>query len=125
MASERIQRRIESLLDEADQAIAIEDWTTVASRARAVLRLDSENSDALAYLAAAEADTHSSQPAQASPASTPVSAPVTEQPTSFANGRYQVKRFLGEGGKKKVYLAHDGILDRDVALAVIPSGCDR
>ena len=100
MASERIQRRIDSLLDEADQAIANEDWTTVASRARAVLRLDSENSDALSYLAAAEQDAGSSQPAQASPASRPVSAPVAGQPTSFANGRYQVKQILGEGGKK-------------------------
>ena len=40
-------------------------------------------------------------------------------PTSFANGRYQVKKFLGEGGKKKVYLAHDTVLDRDVAFALI------
>lgn len=54
MASERIQRRIDSLLDEADQAIANEDWTTGASRARAVLRVYSETSGALAYLAAAE-----------------------------------------------------------------------
>ncbi|MCI0896306.1 MAG: hypothetical protein J4N84_15530 [Chloroflexi bacterium] len=67
MASERIQRRIDSLLDEADQAIANEDWTTGASRARAVLWLDSETSDALAHLAAAERDTGSSQPAQVSP----------------------------------------------------------
>ncbi len=29
---------------------------------------------------------------------------VFDQPTSFNNGRYEVKRFLGEGGKKKVYL---------------------
>ncbi len=42
-----------------------------------------------------------------------------EQPISFANGRYQVKKFLGEGGKKRVYQAHDSVLDRDVALAVI------
>jgi serine/threonine protein kinase len=41
------------------------------------------------------------------------------QPTSFASGRYQVKKFLGEGGKKKVYLAHDTTLDRDVAFALI------
>ncbi len=41
------------------------------------------------------------------------------QPTSFANGRYQVRRFLGEGGKKRVYLAHDATLDRDVAFALI------
>ena len=46
------------------------------------------------------------------------SAPA-DQPTSFADGRYQVKEFLGEGGKKLVYLAHDGTLDRDVAFALI------
>jgi ribosomal protein L40E len=45
--------------------------------------------------------------------------PSTPQPTSFAGGRYQVKKFLGEGGKKKVYLAHDTVLDRDVAFALI------
>jgi len=44
------------------------------------------------------------------------SSPV---PTSFAGGRYQVKKFLGEGGKKKVYLAHDTLLDRDVAFALL------
>ena len=43
----------------------------------------------------------------------------TPEPTSFAGGRYQVKKFLGEGGKKKVYLAHDTVLDRDVAFALI------
>jgi serine/threonine protein kinase len=45
--------------------------------------------------------------------------PSTVEPTSFAVGRYQVKKFLGEGGKKKVYLAHDTLLDRDVAFALI------
>ena len=44
-----------------------------------------------------------------------------DQPTSFADGRYQVKRFLGEGGKKRVFLAHDGLLDRDIAFALIKS----
>ena len=47
---------------------------------------------------------------------TPSPSPM---PTSFANGRYQVKKFLGEGGKKKVYLVHDKVLDRDVAFALI------
>jgi eukaryotic-like serine/threonine-protein kinase len=46
------------------------------------------------------------------------SAP-SPQPTSFAGGRYQVKKFLGEGGKKKVFLAHDTTLDRDIAFALI------
>jgi serine/threonine protein kinase/tetratricopeptide (TPR) repeat protein len=46
-------------------------------------------------------------------------APPSLEPTSFANGRYQVKKFLGEGGKKKVYLVHDTSLDRDVAFALI------
>jgi len=41
------------------------------------------------------------------------------EPTSFAGGRYQVRKFLGEGGKKKVYLTHDTLLDRDVAFALI------
>ena len=30
-----------------------------------------------------------------------------------------MKKFLGEGGKKKVYLSHDNTLDRDVAFALI------
>jgi len=49
----------------------------------------------------------------------PETAPPSPMPSSFANGRYQVKKFLGEGGKKKVYLAHDTLLDRDVAFALI------
>jgi len=50
---------------------------------------------------------------------TQTAAPSSTQPTSFVNGRYQVKRFLGEGGKKKVYLSDDTVLDRDVAFATI------
>ncbi len=115
MASERTQRQIDRLLDQAEEAITIEDWHTVASRARAVLALAPENSDGLNYLAAADrALTTSGSIAQGQP-----DPPRTEQPSSFANGRYEVKRFLGEGGKKKVYLAQDTLLDREVAFALI------
>ena len=47
------------------------------------------------------------------------STAAASQPSSFANGRYQVKQFLGEGGKKRVYLARDTLLDREVAFALI------
>jgi len=116
MASERVQRQIDRLLDEAEAAITISDWAVVGDRARNVLRLDPGNSDALSYLAAAERDIEN---AQLEPANLPPESFKTAQPTSFSNGRYQVQRFLGEGGKKKVYLAHDTTLDRDVAFALI------
>jgi len=119
MASERIQRRIDILLDEADQAIAESNWSVVRDRAQNVLALDPDNGDAATFLAAADrALANGGQPPAST--STPTSnKPTADQPTSFANGRYQVKRFLGEGGKKKVYLAHDTTLDREVAFALI------
>ena len=46
-------------------------------------------------------------------------------PTSLAAGRYEVSRFLGEGAKKRVYLARDTRLNREVAIADIkPEGLD-
>ena len=119
MASERVQRRIDILLDEADQAIAQSDWSVVRDHAQNVLALDPDNGDAATFLVAADRALASSGQLPAS-TSTPTSKePTADQPTSFANGRYQVKRFLGEGGKKKIYLAQDTTLDREVAFALI------
>src|SRR3712207_1916802 len=38
---------------------------------------------------------------------------------AFVDGRYVVERLLGGGGMAQVYLTHDGVLDRHVALKVL------
>ena len=123
MASDRRTRRIERLLDEAEEAVSSLDWETVRDRAQAVLAFVPDNSDALDLLTGAARALGSSAlpPSTAPPTSSPqpTTASTSDQPTSFANGRYQVKQLLGEGGKKKVYLAHDTLLDGDVAFALI------
>jgi tetratricopeptide (TPR) repeat protein len=132
MTSDRVQRRIDALLDEADVAVAGRNWEAVRSAAQAALAFDKTNSDARAYLEAAESALTSnaadaaiiqSTPAVRGTAAQPSQAKSETQrepaPASFANGRYNVKKFLGEGGKKRVYLAHDTTLDRDVAFALI------
>ncbi len=123
MVSERVQRQIDGLLERAERAIAQFDWSQVRDCARAALDLDPENKDAQTYLAAAERNLTGASP---EPTVVPTGSDSGEadpktphHPTAFAGGRYQVKRFLGEGGKKRVYLAHDTLLDRDVAVALI------
>ena len=114
MTSERVQRQIGDLLTQAEEAVTKEDWATVAARSRAVLRLDSTNADAKAYLEAARPSESSAAPEVPHP-----SRASTRQPTSFASGCYEVRSFLGEGGKKRVYLCYDQRLDRDVAFSLI------
>ncbi len=53
MPTERIQRQIDGLLDEAEAAVRALDWATVRARTDAVLALDPENEDARALVAAA------------------------------------------------------------------------
>src|SRR5437870_9292047 len=47
----------------------------------------------------------------------PAPSPTSTAAPTFARGRYVAVRLLGEGGKKRVYLARDTALDRDVAFA--------
>ena len=132
MPSERVQRRIDRLLDQIDAAEAGGDWRSVRHLSSDVLDIDPDNVEATAYLRAAKRRLPSERSATAEPESRPKSLQdgavrhpdgaalaAPETPTSFVNGRYEVSRLLGEGGKKKVYLAHDTTLDRDVAFALI------
>ncbi len=74
---------------------------------------------AVQALGVAELRERSSDPGSTTEQITP--AFDTEQVTlpSMAGGRYVAQHPLGEGGFKRVYLARDTMLERDVALAVI------
>jgi len=142
MPSERILKRVERMLDEADTALDGGDWARLRELCADVLAIDADNADASALLRIAERRNTGSAPPTAEAAApsldaapaadselgnpaetaTPTAAPdevAEEGPTSFANGRYTVERFLGEGGKKLVYLVHDTTLDRMAALGLI------
>ena len=116
MLSVRIQRQIERLLDEAEAAVVARNWELVRERVLHVLELDPDNSDAQAFAAAADRGLANES---GSTLVSPTASSRSVEPTSFGGGRYVVKKFLGEGGKKKVYLAHDTKLDRDIAFALI------
>ena len=55
MPSERIQRQIEALLAQAEQAVTASDWDAALERVRGVLAIDADNADAQALGAIAEA----------------------------------------------------------------------
>ena len=64
----------------------------------------------------------STPPAPSAASPPPLLAPGPTGPSipgSFGAGRYEVRRFLGEGGRKRVYQAYDRALDREVAVATV------
>ncbi|MDP6821955.1 MAG: protein kinase [Dehalococcoidia bacterium] len=128
MPSERVTRRIADLLDQAESALSRQDWAAVIACTSAVLHADPANEDAIMLAGMAEAAVANSSARtldyEVEPATRQDSGPTNdsappESPGSVANDRYQVSKFLGEGGKKRVYLAHDTLLDREVAFALI------
>ncbi|MBT3941554.1 MAG: protein kinase [Chloroflexi bacterium] len=141
-----MMKRVEGLLDDADLALDAGEWTRLRELCADVLAIDPDNGDAAALLRIAdrrepqaetspeqapivEDDAREQEPAPSEPvmdpvagADSPPAAPAevaSEVPSSFSDGRYVVEKFLGEGGKKSVYLAHDTTLDRMVAFALI------
>jgi len=54
-----------------------------------------------------------------SPATGPAGTPQPVPPAgALINGRYRIRRILGEGGSKVAYLALDEMLERDVAISL-------
>ena len=90
MASERVQRQIDRLLDGAETAITQRSWTLARDHAQAVLAIDPDNTDALTYITAAERALASSSPSPDSqlpstPSTTPPASPA--QPPSLASSK--------------------------------------
>ena len=54
MPSERVQRRIDAMLDQIEVAVDEGNWERVHERAQDVLALDPENADARDFIAAAK-----------------------------------------------------------------------
>ena len=81
MASERIQRQINHLLDESEEAIAKDDWAVVRERAQKALVLDPEHRDALDFLAAAERVLGGTTQAPSAPTTRPGPSATQPSPT--------------------------------------------
>ncbi len=92
----------------------------MVERAEQVLGIDASNEDARSLIVIARRGLGEEAPVVApAPGDAAESQPAL--PSSFASGRYQVRELLGEGGKKRVFRAHDTLLDRDVAFALVRS----
>ncbi len=79
MQSARIERVLETLLDQAEAALTRHDWHGVAAAAHRVLSVDAENAEAIAFLRIAEA-THSTTATRVAVPPTPptrAAAPTT------------------------------------------------
>ncbi|MBI5946590.1 MAG: protein kinase [Chloroflexi bacterium] len=115
MPTPRVQKRIDALFEEIEAAVAAASWSGVRDLAQEVLDLDPDDADAASFLAAARRRMEREGPGESSG---PASA-AHERGEGFLSGRYVVRQTLGRLGRKAVYLAHDKIVERDVAFTTI------
>jgi hypothetical protein len=94
MASERMRRRIDRLLDEADSAADRHEWDIVRRLSQDVLLIDESNEDAQEFVKLADrassdpTDDDSSDQPSSVVSSTGRGSTATAQPYSFSDGRY-------------------------------------
>jgi serine/threonine protein kinase len=124
--SVRFQRQVARLLDELEEALTARNWEEVQSLCYDVLALEPDNGDAQAFLAAAKRALRNRHPDNSgNGSSSSASISVDAKPVSDDNlkvlidGRYTLGDMIGEGGRKRVYMAADSLLDRQVAFAMI------
>ena len=104
MVSERIQRHIDRLLNDADEALARFDWGAVASAPRPFFDSTLPTST-LSVSCVQPAMTLTPVMRLNQPLMCPVQANLRAIPLLQSQmGAIQVEKFLGEGGKKMVYL---------------------
>jgi class 3 adenylate cyclase/tetratricopeptide (TPR) repeat protein len=96
MPTERLQRQIDALLDEAEAAVRALDWATVLARADAVLALHPENEDALALVAAAVRGGGADRPAAVAPGGQPSAVGASELGSRSGQERRQVTVFFSD-----------------------------
>ena len=93
MASDRIQRRIERLLDQIEQEADQRNWQLVLELSKEVLGFAPDNHDANAFLSVAEERLSDIPGPETQETSLPTAGTnqrlaEPDRPTSFANGRY-------------------------------------
>ncbi len=98
MGGYRIQRRIDRLLDQAEEAMDQLKWDAVREYAQAALGQDPGNTDSLADLDSAQLVRQFFVGGATAMSTIGATFTRTDQLASFANGRCEAKRFLGEGG---------------------------
>ncbi len=121
MPSERIQRQIDGLLDEAEQALRNLDWEVVQARAEAVLGIDPGNSDALTYLASARRKLSEAKSQETTRLSSAVSPIPLPQPETKQKQHFEQENNAVINEKERAHLRRMSIFSTSlgIGLAVI------